>query len=114
MAAELIAVNASDPSVDGALLAYHQGGAPGILVGGDGQASQLPGTHPALGGARVGVIANGAIGIQQTSGPPFSLTVPSGFRTLTEGRPRRCPISKSFGSWAGVTLRTPVPKLGST
>jgi hypothetical protein len=77
MAAELIAVNASDPSVDGALLAYHQGGAPGILVGGDGQASQLPGTHPALGGARVAVIANGAIGIQQTSGPPFSSTVPA-------------------------------------
>jgi hypothetical protein len=76
MAAERIAVNATDPSVDGALLAYHQGGAPGVLVRG-GQASSLPGTHPALGGARVAVLANGSIGIQQTSGAPFSLTVPA-------------------------------------
>jgi hypothetical protein len=74
--ADRIAENASDPSVDGALLAWHQGGAPGILVR-DGQATQLGGTHPALGGDRLAVISNNAISIQQTSGPPFSLTVPA-------------------------------------
>ncbi len=30
------------------------------------------------------------------------------------GRPWRWPISKSFGSWAGVTLTAPVPNFGST
>ncbi len=34
--------------------------------------------------------------------------------TITLGRPWRRPISKSFGSWAGVTFTAPVPKAGST
>jgi hypothetical protein len=74
--AQRIAENATDPTVDGTLLAWHQGGAPGILYSG-GQATQLGGTHPALGGARLAVIGNNAISIRQTSGPPFSLTVPA-------------------------------------
>ena len=30
------------------------------------------------------------------------------------GSPWRCPVSKSLASWAGVILRAPVPKAGST
>jgi hypothetical protein len=74
--AQKIADNATDPSVDGTLLAWHQGGAPGVLVR-DGQATQLGGTHPALGGGRLAVIGGDAISIQQTSGPALSLTVPA-------------------------------------
>jgi hypothetical protein len=76
MAVERVAVNASDPSVDGALLAWHEAGAPGILVNG-GSGSRVGGTHPALGGARLAVVAGGAIQISATSGPVFAATVPA-------------------------------------
>jgi len=74
--AQRIADGATDPSVDGALLAYHRAGAPGIIVS-NGQSSQLPGTHPALGGARIALIGNNAIQVRQTSGAPFAATIPA-------------------------------------
>jgi hypothetical protein len=76
MAVERIAVNASDPSVDGGLLAWHEAGSAGVLVSGGGRA-RVGGTHPALGGARLAVVADGGIAIRQTSGPAFSARVPA-------------------------------------
>jgi hypothetical protein len=75
MAVEPVAVNASDPSVDGPLLAWHEPGAAGVLVGG-GTQTRVGGVHPAVGGARLAVVRDGAaIDITHTSGPPFALTV---------------------------------------
>jgi hypothetical protein len=74
--AEPITTGASDPSVDGALLAWHIPGQPGVLVNGSTQ-TRVGGTHPALGGARLAYVGNGVIGVQHTSGPPFSVTVPA-------------------------------------
>lgn len=76
MAVEQIAVRASDPSVDGTLLAWHEPGAQGILVR-DGAAGRVAGSHPAVGGARLAVIGDGAIGVTQTSGPAFAVTIPA-------------------------------------
>jgi hypothetical protein len=69
-----VAINASDPSVDGALVAWHEPGAQGMLVNGP-NATRVAGSHPALGGARLAVIREGAIDVQATSDPPFALTV---------------------------------------
>jgi hypothetical protein len=72
--AETLATGVSDPSVDGALIAWHVPGRPGILVR-DGQPAQLGGSHPALGGGRLAVLASDVIQVQQTSGPSFSASV---------------------------------------
>jgi hypothetical protein len=74
MAARRIAAHASDPSVDGALLAWHEPGAPGVLVR-DGAASRLGGVHPALGGGRLAVVRDGAIDVQATAGAPAAVSV---------------------------------------
>ena len=74
--AERFADAATDPSVDGALVAYHRAGAPGILVA-NGQSTPLPGTHPALGGGRLALIGNNVIVVRQTSGAPFAATIPA-------------------------------------
>jgi hypothetical protein len=76
MKAHAIANDATDPSVDGPLLAYHVAGQPGVLVSGDGQ-TRVPGSHPALGGARIALIVGAAIQIRQTSGTPFARTIPA-------------------------------------
>jgi hypothetical protein len=76
MALEHIAAHASDPSVDGGLLAWHEAGAAGVLVSGGGRA-RVGGTHPALGGHRLAVVAGGGIAVRQTSGPPFAVDVPA-------------------------------------
>jgi hypothetical protein len=76
MSARTVANHATDPSVDGALFAYHVAGRPGVLVA-NGSASPLGGTHPALGGARVAVIAGATIQVRQTSGPPFAAAIPA-------------------------------------
>ena len=76
MAVERVAANASDPSADGALVAWHVPGAQGVLASG-GAPTPLPGTHPALGGARLAFLGDGAIKVQQTSGAAFSATVPA-------------------------------------
>jgi hypothetical protein len=76
MTVERIAVNATDPSVDSRLLAWHEAGSAGIIVGGGGRA-RVGGTHPALGGDRLAVVAGGGIAVRQTSGRPLSVDVPA-------------------------------------
>jgi hypothetical protein len=76
MTVERLALHASDPSADGALVAWHEAGAQGVLVR-DGAATRLPGAHPALGGGRLAVLNGTAIHVQQTAGPEFSAAVPA-------------------------------------
>jgi len=76
MAVDRVATNGSDPSADGRLVAWHVAGAQGVLVSG-GTRTPVPGTHPALGGARLAVLGDGTISVQHTSGPQFSATVPA-------------------------------------
>ncbi len=47
------------------------------------------------------------------NGPETVMTACSSITAML-GRLCRWPISKSFGSWAGVTLTAPVPNSGST
>lgn len=75
--ARRLALHASDPSVDGGLLAWHVGGAAGVLVR-DGQAQRVNGVHPAVGGSRLAVLrSDGVIEVTSTSGPPFSAAIPA-------------------------------------
>jgi hypothetical protein len=74
--AEKLASNASDPSVDGSLVAWHEAGAAGVLLR-DGEPVRVAGTHPALGGGRLAVVDDAQIEVQATSGDAFSLSVPA-------------------------------------
>jgi hypothetical protein len=74
MAVQRVAPNASDPSVDGALLAWHEPGETGLLVSGETR-SRLGGTHPSLGGARLAVLRDGVVDVQATGGAPFAATL---------------------------------------
>jgi hypothetical protein len=72
--AEKLATNASDPSVDGRLLAWHEAGSPGILVR-DGRHERLRGAHPALGGQRLAMIDGARIIVRSTSGEEFARSI---------------------------------------
>ena len=76
MPAQRLAANASDPSVDGALLAWHEAGQPGVLVR-DGRQTRLAGAHPALGQGRVAVTTGATIEVQSTSGDGFAASIPA-------------------------------------
>jgi hypothetical protein len=76
MAARRLAANASDPSADGALLAWHEAGQAGVLVR-DGQHERLPGAHPALGQGRLAVTTGSTIEIVSTSGDGFAASIPA-------------------------------------
>jgi hypothetical protein len=76
MAAQRLAANASDPSVDGSLLAWHEAGQPGVLVR-DGQPERLAGAHPALGQGRLAVSTGSTIEIRSTSGDGFAASIPA-------------------------------------
>ena len=52
--------------------------------------------------------------VSPASSPASSFIRPSGPITVSIGRPWSRPISKSIGSWPGVTLSAPVPNSGST
>jgi hypothetical protein len=76
MAVSRVAVNATDPSVDGGLLVWHEAGAAGVLVNG-GARTRLAGSHPAVGGGRLAVLRGDVIDVGHTSGAPFAVTVPA-------------------------------------
>src|SRR5215217_3570272 len=74
--AERLVTGGSDPSADGALIAWHVAGQPGVIVSG-GQQVPAGGSHPALGGGRLAVIGANVIQVRETSGPPFAATIPA-------------------------------------
>jgi hypothetical protein len=91
MSVDRLAVNASDPTADGPLVAWHEPGSLGLLVQ-DGYAARVGGTHPALGGGRLAVLRDGLIDVRQTSGPAFAATVPApGADTLA--------VSEAWVAW---------------
>ena len=71
---ERLVSGASDPSVDGALIAWHIAGQPGVLVQ-NGRQTRLNGLHPALGQGRLAVVAGAEIEVQSTSGDGFGTRV---------------------------------------
>ena len=74
--ARRLALYASDPSVDGDLVAWHVGGQPGVLVR-DGQTQRVDGVHPAVNDARLAVVRDGVIEVTSTSGPAFRAVIPA-------------------------------------
>jgi hypothetical protein len=74
MPSQRVAANASDPTVDGPFLAWHEPGAQGILVNGE-TSTRVAGTHPAVGGDRLAVLGDGVINVTQTAGEPFATSV---------------------------------------
>jgi hypothetical protein len=74
--AERIVTGGSDPAADGGLVAWHVAGESGVLVV-DGRPRPAGGAHPALGGGRLAVIGANVIQVRQTSGRPFSATIPA-------------------------------------
>jgi hypothetical protein len=75
--ADRLARNASDPSVDGELVAWHEAGQAGILVSG-AERTRVGGSHPALGGGRLAVVnAGGGIDVTSTTGDGFARSVPA-------------------------------------
>jgi hypothetical protein len=74
--ARRIVTGGSDPSADGALVAWHVAGETGVVIV-DGRPQPAGGAHPALGGGRLAVINGAAIQVRSTSGQPFSATIPA-------------------------------------
>jgi hypothetical protein len=72
--AKRIVTGGSDPSADGALVAWHVPGQPGVIVV-NGQQMSTGGSHPALGGGKLAVIAGAAIQIRSTTDQPFTATI---------------------------------------
>jgi hypothetical protein len=72
--AKRIVTGGSDPSADGAFVAWHVPGQPGVIVV-DGQPMSTGGSHPALGGGRLAVIAGAAIQVRSTTDQPFTTTI---------------------------------------
>jgi hypothetical protein len=75
--AQKLASNASDPSVDGPLVAWHEAGAAGIVMRDGGAPERVAGSHPALGGGRMAVVDGAQIDVRATSGNGFQLSVPA-------------------------------------
>jgi hypothetical protein len=91
MAVVRVALNATDPSVDGTLLAWHQPGGLGVLVNG-GRETRLPGAHPAVGGGRLAVLRDNQVVVSQTSGPAFAAAIPAPAADA-------CAVSAAWVAW---------------
>jgi hypothetical protein len=77
-AASVFAVPATDPSADGALVAFQEPGAGGVLarVGGDGFRRAAPGPHPAVGGGKLAWIGEGTVEVRSQADPTYVVTLP--------------------------------------
>jgi hypothetical protein len=74
--ATVIAIDASDPSADGGVVAWHRSGRAGVLARGGGT-EDAPGAHPAVGEGRLAWIADGAIEVRSLGGDGYARTVPA-------------------------------------
>ena len=75
-AASVFAVPATDPSVDGATIAFQQPGAGGVLVR-PGAREAAPGPHPAVGGGMLAYLGEGTVEVRRPSDPAFVLSIPA-------------------------------------
>jgi hypothetical protein len=75
-AASVFAVPATDPSVDGGLVAFQEPGGSGVLAGSNGR-TPAPGPHPAVGGGLVAWIGAGTVEVRSRTDPGFVVTLPA-------------------------------------
>jgi hypothetical protein len=78
-AATVFAVPATDPSADGALVAFQQPGVGGVLarVGEGGFRRPAPGGHPAVGGGKLAWIGSGTVEGRAQADPADVVTLPA-------------------------------------
>jgi hypothetical protein len=74
--ATVIAIDASDPSADGGVVAWHRPGRTGVLARAGGT-EDAPGAHPAVGDGLLAWIGDGVIEVRSLSDPRFARTVPA-------------------------------------
>jgi len=74
--ATVIAIDASDPSADGGVVAWHRPGRVGVLAR-DGGTEEAPGAHPAVGEGLLAWIGDGAIEVRSLSDRSYARTVPA-------------------------------------
>src|SRR4029078_11938537 len=96
-AASVFAVPATDPSADGALIAFQEPGAGGVLAR-PGARQAAPGPHPAVGGGKLPLIGSVTVEVRSPTDAAYVFTLPvaadsvavSGswvaWRTCEEGR----------------------------
>jgi hypothetical protein len=75
-AATVFATPATDPSADGALVAFQQPGAGGVVAGPDGR-NAAPGPHPAVGGGKLAWIGAGTVEVRSQADPAYVFTLPA-------------------------------------
>jgi hypothetical protein len=73
--AAVFAVPATDPSADGALIAFQEPGAGGVIAGPGGR-SAAPGPHPAVGGGKLAWIGQGTVEVRSQSDSAYVFTLP--------------------------------------
>lgn len=87
MAVARLAADATDPSVDGGLVAWHEPGSRGVLVR-DGTGARVAGAHPAVGGGWLAMLGDGTIEVQATATggpPPLSVAAPNADAVAVSG-----------------------------
>ena len=74
-AASVFAVPATDPSADGALIAFQEPGAGGVLAR-PGARQAAPGPHPAVGGGKLAWIGSGTVEVRSHTDAAYVFTLP--------------------------------------
>jgi hypothetical protein len=74
--ATVVAIDATDPTADGGVVAWHRPGKVGVLAR-DGRTEEAPGAHPAVGEGLLAWIADGVIEVRSLSDPSYVRTVPA-------------------------------------
>jgi hypothetical protein len=75
-AASVFAVPATDPSADGAFVAFQQPGGGGVIAGPEGR-RPAPGPHPAVGGGLVAWVGDGTVEVRSQRDPAYLVTLPA-------------------------------------
>jgi hypothetical protein len=91
-AATVFAVPATDPSADGALIAFQEPGAGGVLAR-PGSRQPAPGPHPAVGGGKLAWIGDGTVEIRSQADPAYVLSLPAAADSLA--------VSGGWVAWRG-------------
>jgi hypothetical protein len=105
-AATVFAVPATDPSADGALVAFQQPGAGGVLAR-PGARQAAPGPHPAVGGGKLGWIGEGTVEVRSQTDPAYVFTLPAAADAVA--------VSDGWVAWrtteegSDVLVATPLP-----
>jgi hypothetical protein len=89
-AASVFAVPATDPSVDGRVVAFQEPGGGGVIAG-DGFRQPAPGAHPAVGGGKLAWIGDGVVEVRSQSDPAYVFTLPAA--------PDAVAVSDRFVAW---------------